>query len=196
MLSRACNCEMGKNQRETEQFKFRAISGPSQSNRHETPSPSMTFWVISRTSAYASINWSAGCMLQSVSDDLELFINRLQLDEVRNESAATFYFPKLTEEEMKLVSSKNEYHLKSYLAYDCDSDPDVDESEMKLSDSKSKFVNVYCERQTCIITNRPINGYFKRKIVIEYPRKSKQSRKIKSKTKMENNGQWRTFDSF
>ena len=111
--------------------------------------------------------WSAGCMLHSVNDDLELLLERFLLDEVRNESAETFCFPKLTEKEMKLVESKNEDHLESYLAYEYGDDPDVDENEMMLSDSESKFVFIDCERFTCKIINRPINGYFKRKIANE-----------------------------
>ena len=71
-------------------------------------------------------------------------------------------FPKLTEKEMKLVELKDEYHMESYAAYwDI---KDVDEAEMKLSDSKSKFVNILCFRDTFVLQNRPINGYFKRSI--------------------------------
>merc|ERR1711917_53243 len=107
-------------------------------------------------------------MLHSVNDDLELLLERFLLDEVRNESAQTFCFPKLTEKEMKLVESKNEDHLQSYVDYALDGgNPDVDENEMMLSDSKSKFVFIDCERFTCKIINRPINGYFKRKIANE-----------------------------
>ena len=112
--------------------------------------------------------WSAGYMLHSVNDDLELLLERFLLDEVRNESAVTFCFPKLTEKERKLVESKNEDHLQSYFDYAlAGENPDVDENEMMLSDSESKFVFISCWRFTCKMINRPINGYFKRKIANE-----------------------------
>merc|ERR1711953_724411 len=130
---------------------------------------------------------SGGNMLHSVNDDLELLLERFLLDEVRNESAVTLCFPKLTEKEMKLVASKNEDHLDSYLAYECDSDPDVDENEMILSDSKSKFVKIECRRFTYKIINRPINGYFKRKIAdadlpLEAKFEERQKPKIRKNT--------------
>ena len=50
--------------------------------------------------------------------------------------------------------------MASYAAYE----KDVDEAEMKLSDSKSKFVAVSCTRHTSVLQNRPVNGYFKRSI--------------------------------
>ena len=135
---------------------------------------------------YKDEKWSGGCMLHSVNDDLELLLERFLLDEVRNELALTFCFPKLTEKEMKLVESKNEDHLESYLAYECGlsglSDPDVDENEMMLSDSKSKFVNIECGRFTCKIINRPVNGYFKRKIANDdLPCKDKCGKRQKQK---------------
>ena len=114
-------------------------------------------------------DWSGGYMLHSVNDDLELLFERFLLDEVRNEGAITFCFPKLTEKEMELVESKNEDHLKSYTFYDPSfgEHPDVDEIEMIMSESESKFVNMECRRFTHKILNRPINGYFKRKIANE-----------------------------
>ena len=88
---------------------------------------------------------------------------------------------------MKLVESKNEDHLESYFAYECDSDPDVDENEMMLSDSKSKFVKIECRRFTYKIINRPINGYFKRKIAdadlpLEAKFEERQKPKIRKNT--------------
>ena len=98
----------------------------------------------------------------SLNDDLEILLKKMQLGQVTNEEVLTFCLPKLTEKEMKLVELKDEDHMASYAAYwDI---KDVDEAEMKLSDSKSKFVDILCFRKTFVLQNRPINGYFKRSI--------------------------------
>ena len=99
---------------------------------------------------------------------------------------------------MKLVESKNEDHLESYFAYECDSDPDVDENEMMLSDSKSKFVEIDCLRYTCKIINRPINGYFKRKIAnedlsLEAKCQKRQKPKIRKNTNPNKFIHWRQY---
>ena len=98
----------------------------------------------------------------SLNDDLEILFETMKLGQVTDDNVITFCFPKLTEKEMKLVESKDEDHLASYAA--SQDLIDVDEAEMKLSDSKSKFVDVQCFRKTIVFKNRPINGYFKRSI--------------------------------
>ena len=94
----------------------------------------------------------------SLNDDLEIFFEKIQLGQITSESVATFCFPKLKEKEMKLVESKDEYHMASYTALDMD----VDDTKMKTSESKSKFVFVNCTRLTFVLTNRPINDSLKR----------------------------------
>ena len=101
-----------------------------------------------------------GCNEHSLNDDLEILFGKMKLEQVNNEEVQTFCFPKLTNKEMKLVESKDVNHLESYAA----TPADVKEAEMKLSDSKSKFVDVSCSRKTIVFKNRPINGYFKRSI--------------------------------
>ena len=118
----------------------------------------------------------------SLNDDLEILFKKLKLGQVTDEKVQTFSFPKLTNKEMELVESKDEDHLASYGA----SPVDIDEAEMKLSDSKSKFVHKFCQRETNLcqqvninelmsyallewqsemaVRNGPINGYFKRSI--------------------------------
>lgn len=103
----------------------------------------------------------------SVNDDLDFFFEGLQLGLVCNERINTFCFPKLNETEMKLMNLKDEHHLNSHSWYldggeeegeDFSSkNPDVNESEMRLSGSKSKYVDILCDRSTFVIQNRPKN---------------------------------------
>ena len=82
----------------------------------------------------------------SINDDLDLFINNLQnSNEVEDEYVESFFLPKLTEEELKLVEEKNKEHMMSY--WD-GLDADVDVEEMKQSDSKDKYLHSYCSRDT------------------------------------------------
>merc|ERR1712062_20838 len=76
------------------------------------------------------------------NDDLEEFlINLRNQKEVEYEHVWSFFTPKLTNEELKLVQEGNEEHLNTYLDYICCNNPDVDVQEMKESDSKSKYVH-------------------------------------------------------
>ena len=90
----------------------------------------------------------------SINDDLERFRLRLQNQkEVEYENVKSFFTPKLTNEELKLVKGGNKEHLKSYWDYDIDGlNPDVDVEEMKKSDSKSKYVHGRCWRKTISLT--------------------------------------------
>ena len=116
---------------------------------------------------------------KSVFDDLESFYKNVKSR--RYQKACTnrygqayfvqsYCLPKLTDEEMKLMEMKDKDYLKTFwntsrhTIYDNDiwnydgpdhpnyHDPDVDETEMKLSESKSKFVLVECNRWTFIIS--------------------------------------------
>ena len=89
----------------------------------------------------------------SINDDFERFLINLQNQkEVEYEKVESFFTPKLTDEEMKLVQERKEEHLSTYLTYLIDVNPDVDVEEMKLSDSKSKYVHVNCMRNTIPLT--------------------------------------------
>ena len=87
----------------------------------------------------------------SINEDLESYINHLQeissLEEVKQHDVWSFFLPKLTEEELKLVEKKDAEHVKTYFW----PNPDVDEEEMKKSDSKDKFVHGRCYRRTKVL---------------------------------------------
>ena len=88
----------------------------------------------------------------SLNDDLDSFVNNLQnSEEIDNEYAESFFTPKLTKEELKLVEQKNKEHMESYL-YNYNFRADVDVAEMKKSDSKDKYVHSRCEWKTVFLT--------------------------------------------
>ena len=63
----------------------------------------------------------------SINDDLERFIINLQNEnEVKTEFVESYFTPKLTNEELKLVEQGNEEHLKTYSDYYFGKNPDVD----------------------------------------------------------------------
>ena len=86
----------------------------------------------------------------SINDDLDLFITKLQnSNEVEDEIVQSFFLPKLTKEELKLVEEKNYEHMLSYAR---GFNADVDVEEMKQSDSNDKYVHSYCRRETFHLT--------------------------------------------
>ena len=88
----------------------------------------------------------------SMNDDLEdFFINLQNQEEMTEEEVVTFFLPKLSEEELKLVEKRNEEHLESYDHFLFDLDPDVDPDEMKKSNSRSKYVDTECCRRTLFL---------------------------------------------
>ena len=89
----------------------------------------------------------------SIHDDLESFFTDLQNQkEIKNETVLSFFTPKLTEKELKLVEQRNQQHLSSYSKHYDGFNPDVDAEEMKKSDSSSKFVHGRCYRWTTLLT--------------------------------------------
>ena len=92
----------------------------------------------------------------SINDDLEKFFASLQdRKNIENEHVFSFFTPKLTEEEMKLVEERNKEHLSSYSLNFFGRNPDVAADEMKRSDSRSKYVHCYCWRGTQLLTLKP-----------------------------------------
>jgi len=86
----------------------------------------------------------------SINDDLDSFINNLQnSNEMEDEKVESFFLPKLTKEELKLVEEKNEEHIMSYSSF---LDADVDVEEMNESDSKDKYLHCECQRTTAHLT--------------------------------------------
>jgi len=85
----------------------------------------------------------------SINDDLERFLSNLQNQtEVKEEYVESFFTPKLTSEEMKLVQQGNEEHLRSYQDSFNSKNPDVGFEEMQQSNSKSKYVHGHCWRRS------------------------------------------------
>ena len=81
-----------------------------------------------------------------MNDDLELYYENLQLKkEVEEEYVDSFFLPKLTNDELKLVEEKNLEHFESYWKK---TDADVDIEEMKKSNSKSKYIHCRYVRGT------------------------------------------------
>ena len=82
----------------------------------------------------------------SINDDLDLYVKNLQNSGKNDyEEVWSFFTPKLTNEELKLVAQKNEEHMGTYLLK---LDADVGAEEMKKSDSKDKYVHTRCIRRT------------------------------------------------
>ena len=86
----------------------------------------------------------------SVNDDLESLFENIGLGKKPNEEVKTYFLPKLTEEELELVERRDTSYLQTFSWED---DADVDETEMMLSESDSKYVDVLCTRKTYVIEN-------------------------------------------
>jgi len=90
---------------------------------------------------------------ESINDDLERFLINLQNQKkVKEEIVESFFTPKLTNEELKLVQERNQEHLRTYGVHCLGGNPDVDVEEMKKSDSKFKYVHGGCGRLTIPLT--------------------------------------------
>ena len=119
-------------------------------------------------------NFTSGLHLQEkqgVCDDLEHIYEEIKTgkcdfnDEFpvsiypsKFEETQSYFLPKLTEKEMQLVDMKDENHLATYSWYYAGhlngrQNPDVDEKEMKLSNSESKYVKFSCQRKTFLLSN-------------------------------------------
>ena len=96
----------------------------------------------------------------SIYEDLDSFIDNFQnSNEVVDEEVWSFFLPKLTKEELKLVEEKNEEHLRTY---SLEIYADVGVKEMEKSDSKDKYVHSVCLRQTVHLLNHKaiLSEYF------------------------------------
>ena len=85
----------------------------------------------------------------SVNDDLELLLEKMRLGDESETKNNTYFLPKLTTKEMKLVERKDIGYLKTFWH----TVPDVPKAEMLLSESNSKFVYSRCWRETFTIEN-------------------------------------------
>ena len=90
----------------------------------------------------------------SVNDDLESLFENIRLGkELGRELVETYFLPKLTEEELKLVERRDYSYLQSFYEGAVGRNPDVDETEMMLSESDSKYVRGFSRRKTFVIEN-------------------------------------------
>ena len=86
----------------------------------------------------------------SVNDDLESLFEDIRLGkEPDDRLVLTYFLPKLTKEEMKLVEREDTSYLQTFTSRD----PDVSEAEMMLSESDSKYVRGWNLRHTIIINS-------------------------------------------
>ena len=85
----------------------------------------------------------------SVNDDLETLFEEVQLGKEPADYVATFFLPKLSEEELKLVEQKDENFMLTF-EYRMN---DVTKAEMAASESDSKFVDGYVGRRTFTINS-------------------------------------------
>ena len=88
---------------------------------------------------------------ESVGDDLESFFNKQLAGRsspfmnYEFEETWTYFIRELTQEELELVEKKDEDYFQNFK---WSGNPDVDEAEMQLSNSTSKYVSAYCNRKT------------------------------------------------
>ena len=87
----------------------------------------------------------------SINDDLESLFENIRLGKEPDEEVHTYFLPKLTEEELELVERRDTSYLRTF-AY-ADQDVDVDETEMMLSESDSKYVRGESYQKTFSIEN-------------------------------------------
>ena len=85
----------------------------------------------------------------SVNDDLESLFENIRLGKEPDEYVLNYFLPKLTEEELELVETRDTSYLQTFTR----SNPDVDETEMMLSESDSKYVDTWSWRRTFVIKN-------------------------------------------
>ena len=89
----------------------------------------------------------------SVNDDFESLFENIRLGKEPNEGVRTYFLPKLTEEELELVERRDTSYLQTFYRGLYGGNPDVDETEMMLSESDLKYVLGRSWRRTFVIEN-------------------------------------------
>ena len=96
------------------------------------------------------------CRKESVNDDLESLFEDIRLGKEPDTEALTYFLPKLTKEELELVDQTDNDFMNTFY------EPlmaDVEEDELKASESDSKYVHGWGWRKTFTIENSlPANG--------------------------------------
>ena len=90
----------------------------------------------------------------SVNDDLESFFEDIQLGKDPNDEVLTYFLPKLTEKELKFAVNKKFISADLWLS---NWGGNVDPDEMRLSESKLKYVKGQIDRRTYTIDIFPTN---------------------------------------
>ena len=80
---------------------------------------------------------------------MTIFFERLRLGIELDREVDTYFLPKLTEEEMELVETKDSSYLQTFFL----PNPDRTENEMNFSGADSKYVQGWCGRKTYTIEN-------------------------------------------
>ena len=93
---------------------------------------------------------------ESVNDDLESLFENARLDKEPDKYVRTYFLPKLTKEELKLVERKDNDFMSTFSSQ---MDADVNKAEMILSESNAKFVLGHSIRLTFTI-DRLNSGIF------------------------------------
>ena len=86
----------------------------------------------------------------SFNDDLESFLEDLRNGKEPEEEVETYFLPQLTDAELELVERKNKNYFDTFYVNMFFS-PDVNEIQMQLSKSDSKYVREIGWRRTFII---------------------------------------------
>ena len=86
---------------------------------------------------------------KSFNCDLESLLEQIRLGQTPEYNIQTYFMPRLTEEEIELVERKDDEYMKTF----SNSQPDVTEAEMKISQSDSKFCLTACSRTTITVEN-------------------------------------------
>ena len=100
----------------------------------------------------------------SVNDDLESLFEDLKLGNEPDEQGSTYFLPKLTGAELKLVERKDPKYLDTFgYTY-----PDVPEADIKLSESNSKYIEGKGGRGTFTIEHQFSKSKFKRSSQVKF----------------------------
>ena len=101
-----------------------------------------------------SINDDLESFFESFPNEVENSFDMVQNEYRRSEDIRSFFLPKLTNEELKLIEEKNQDYLNTFGRFNSfyGISPDVDVEEMKKSDSKDKYVHCQCLRRTIHFT--------------------------------------------
>ena len=122
--------------------------------RHKIKSVMLTSIYLGRSRLITKEKMESHCMGEefekdSVNNDLESLFEKIRLGNEPDETVQTYFLPKLTEEELELVERRDANYLQTFIQ----SNPDVYETEMVLSESDSKYVRGRSWRKTFVIEN-------------------------------------------